>query len=357
MPFVTWDREDETFADFKTTTGHFATIDYSEDPPFLYLGRFAEFEELALSNLREFRGGVSERAVRGFNCSACGAAIALRAGQHTTSVACPSCGTIVNPRDPGLQIVQAAEARQEHAPKIPLGTRGTLDGQPWDVIGFQYRTITAEGTDYGWDEYLLFNPYRGFRYLSEYQGHWNVIRPLKVLPGGDRVGHAEYDGQRFTRFQRAIATTRVVFGEFPWQVRAGDKVEAIDFVAPPLMLSSEREGDDETWSRRRLHAGRGDLVGVRAARDAPPPPSASSRTSRRRTSAARASTGGCSACSFLLWMALLTARCVRSADQVVFEQNVLVHEDRPESGASSRRSSTSPARRRQREGQGDEPRR
>lgn len=249
LPFVTWDREWASFADFKTPTGHFATVDYSGDAPLLYLGRYAEFDELSFSNLRDLPGGgLPESAVRGFNCSACAAPIALRAAQLTASVACPSCGTIVSPRDPDLRVLQLAASRQAHAPKIPLGARGVLNGDPWDVIGFQYRTVTVEGTDYGWDEYLLLNPHRGFRYLSEYNGHWNVIRPLKVLPDGDRVALAEYGGHEFRRFQGAMATTRVVYGEFPWQVRAGDVVESIDFVAPPLLLSNEREGDDETWS-------------------------------------------------------------------------------------------------------------
>lgn len=256
LPFITWDRTRTAFADLKTTSGHFATIDYSEDPPLLFLGRFAEVEELALTNLREFPGGLAESAVRGFNCSACGAAIALRAAQLTANVACPACGTIVSPHDPDLRVLQEAAARQAHAPKIPLGTRGTLDGQPWEVIGFQYRTITVEDEVYGWDEYLLLNPYHGFRYLSEYQGHWNVIRSLKQLPVGDLTTTALYDGRRFRRFQAATATTRVVYGEFPWQVRAGDTVKTTDFISPPLMLSREGEGTDQTWSLGAYTPGR-----------------------------------------------------------------------------------------------------
>ncbi len=30
-----------------------------------------------------------------------------------------------------------------------------------------------EGVAYSWHEYVLFNPYKGFRYLTEYDGHWN----------------------------------------------------------------------------------------------------------------------------------------------------------------------------------------
>jgi len=36
----------------------------------------------------------------------------------------------------------------------------------WEVIGFQVRTIRVQGIDYSWGEYLLFNPYEGFRYLT-----------------------------------------------------------------------------------------------------------------------------------------------------------------------------------------------
>ncbi len=56
LPFQYWDKADAVFADLRTTDGDFATIDYSDSPPKLYLGRPAEFEELKLKNLRLFEG-------------------------------------------------------------------------------------------------------------------------------------------------------------------------------------------------------------------------------------------------------------------------------------------------------------
>jgi hypothetical protein len=56
LPFQYWDKADAVFADLRTTDGEFATIDYSDSPPKLYLGRPAEFEELKLKNLRLFEG-------------------------------------------------------------------------------------------------------------------------------------------------------------------------------------------------------------------------------------------------------------------------------------------------------------
>jgi hypothetical protein len=56
LPFEYWDKSDVLFADLRTTNGDFGTIDYSEKPPLLFLGRAVEFDDLHLKNLREFEG-------------------------------------------------------------------------------------------------------------------------------------------------------------------------------------------------------------------------------------------------------------------------------------------------------------
>jgi hypothetical protein len=56
LPFQYWDKELLLFADLRTTDGDFATIDYSENPPLLYLGRAVEFDELHFKNVRLFEG-------------------------------------------------------------------------------------------------------------------------------------------------------------------------------------------------------------------------------------------------------------------------------------------------------------
>ncbi|MEO7651152.1 MAG: DUF4178 domain-containing protein [Bryobacteraceae bacterium] len=57
LPFEYWDKGDVTFADLRTETGQFATIDYSEDDkPLLFIGKAVEFDELKMKNLRRFEG-------------------------------------------------------------------------------------------------------------------------------------------------------------------------------------------------------------------------------------------------------------------------------------------------------------
>jgi hypothetical protein len=194
---------------------------------------------------------VSAPAVASLSCPQCGAAIELRTLDLAQSVVCSSCGSILDARDPNLALIQAFEARQKFTPQIPLGTRGTLKGEKWEVVGYMVRSITVDGTSYYWDEYLLFNPYKGFRYLTQYDGHWNDVQVVKVAPTESVSGGrptVTLHNETFKHFQTATAITEFVLGEFPWQVRVGDSVIARDFVAPPRMLSEEVTPEETTWS-------------------------------------------------------------------------------------------------------------
>jgi len=105
------------------------------------------------------------------------------------------------------------------------------------------------GDFYSWEEYLLFNPYKGFRYLSGYMGHWNFIRVLNALPQDVGSGRkVQYGGRTYSRFDTVTAETSYVLGEFPWRAQVGDSAEVADFISPPNMLSSEGTGSEITWS-------------------------------------------------------------------------------------------------------------
>lgn len=202
-------------------------------------------------------------SVRSVNCPNCGAATAVRTFGHAVNVVCQSCGSILDAKDPGVAILQQYREAVRYEPLIPLGTRGRIlrvtssSGPQRDadheVVGFQVRQILVDRVAYQWREYLLFNPYYGFHYLTEYDGHWNVVTTLRSLPEGGATPGAgrsrSYHGQTYRHFQTANARTVFVLGEFPWQVRVGETVQVADYVAPPRMLSGEMAADKEaTWS-------------------------------------------------------------------------------------------------------------
>jgi hypothetical protein len=199
--------------------------------------------------------GRPRATVRAVNCPNCGAATAVRTFGHAVNVVCQSCRSILDAKDAGVTILQKYKDAVPVEPLVPLGTRGTLPGRqpPFEVVGFQVRQIMVDEVAYQWREYLLFNPYYGFRYLTEYGGHWNVVSTLRSLPDGDHMpgnsGTRRYQGRAYRHFQTATATTVFVLGEFPWQVRVGDTATVVDYVAPPQLLSAEVNADKEvTWS-------------------------------------------------------------------------------------------------------------
>jgi hypothetical protein len=56
LPFEYWDKDEVLFVDLRSASGAFGTIDCSQEPPLLFLGRFVEYDELQLANVRRFEG-------------------------------------------------------------------------------------------------------------------------------------------------------------------------------------------------------------------------------------------------------------------------------------------------------------
>jgi hypothetical protein len=56
LPFEYWDKDEVLFADLEGRDARFATLDYSDPQPALYLGEMVDFDSLRLKNLRRFEG-------------------------------------------------------------------------------------------------------------------------------------------------------------------------------------------------------------------------------------------------------------------------------------------------------------
>jgi len=164
-------------------------------------------------------------------------------------VICGACGALLDAQDPHYRIIETYEAATRAVtPTIPLGTRGRLKGETWEVIGSLAWRTTIEGETYTWFEHLLHNPAGGFRWLGQYGGHWTLAKPVAGRPSTGTALEAEYLGERYRHFQTATAELAHVVGELPWRARVGDRAVVEDFVNPPLVLCRETAEDEITWS-------------------------------------------------------------------------------------------------------------
>jgi hypothetical protein len=179
-----------------------------------------------------------------FACPTCGGTIELRAAGLSVTAACGSCGALVDVNDERYQLIKRGR-KLASLPAIALGYRGYIGDGLYEVIGYLQR---AEDS-FAWDEYLLFNPYLGFRWLVDVEGHWNFVTMLRdQLPG--RVGQPSlrFDGKDFFCYNRGKAEVRLVLGEFYWRVKVGEAVTGTDYICPPYMLSAEESDDETVWS-------------------------------------------------------------------------------------------------------------
>ncbi len=233
---------------------NFATLDYSETPPLLFVGEAVEFSSLMMTNLRDGMA-VPTATVEAqvFRCPSCGAPLQSRS-RDILAVSCGTCGAVVDTADASHKILSKALANRDekYVPRLPLGSKGSLEGKPVEVIGFLVRRSRSDGIDYDWREYLLAGENGTYRWLTEYDGHWNVVDVLSNPPAGSgamELADVRWSGQPFKHFSTTQAAEVIqVAGEFTWRVRRGETSRVVDYVAPPLMLSREATANEQTWS-------------------------------------------------------------------------------------------------------------
>ena len=151
---------------------------------------------------------------------------------------CPNCNSLLDVNQGQLSFLKALK-QPSFAPIIPIGSSGQLSEGKMTVIGAMQRSVTIEGVQYFWSEYLLYNPQIGFRWLVHSDDHWNYVRAVPPGDVSESVKAASFRGKSFKIFQDAQAIVESVLGEFYWKVEAGEKVRGVDYVHPPEMLSKE----------------------------------------------------------------------------------------------------------------------
>jgi Domain of unknown function (DUF4178) len=247
LPFIAPQGWERLGIDLTGPWGEFGSIEVVDGVRSFFLGEYAYFEDLNFSDLRKVPGWdqdavITRRQSAALSCPKCAAPIQLRAEGLSTVAVCGSCASILDATTPLLREVgHVSGTTLSISPRIPIGSRGLLKGDLWEVIGFMRR----KDRWCSWDESLLFNPWLGFRFLVSFNGHWSLV---KVLPG--HATETTWKDQEYALYSREEVTTTDILGEFYWRARNGERALVVDHIAPPSILTREvsQEYNDTTWS-------------------------------------------------------------------------------------------------------------
>jgi Domain of unknown function (DUF4178) len=185
--------------------------------------------------------------VQQINCPNCGGAIEIKAAGYSITLICQYCSSVLDLANEDVRVITAYNKAAADL-TLKLGSRGVLDGAELEVIGYLRRS----DDEMSWEEYLLFNPYCGYQWLIFAEGSWRIGNMLTSLPVIDDYNAAVHDGLRFEmEYDPTEAVTDYVLGEFYWRVKAGDRVQASEFVHNHRRLSLEQDSSESNWTESR----------------------------------------------------------------------------------------------------------
>jgi len=182
------------------------------------------------------------------NCPACNTSLTLRGKALTRALTCKHCGVYFRTGSWNM-VRKKFQLPYTFEPVLPIGAKGEIEGFIYEVMGVVIKQ--ERKYKYSWREYLIFNRHRGYAFLSEYDGHWNMVWPVDSDPRASLFPGGFYeDGQRFQLYQKYSADVVYTRGEFFFDVvdmTASTHNE--EYINPPYFFSLESSDDSMLWCK------------------------------------------------------------------------------------------------------------
>ena len=247
MPYLLQPGETYPYADFAAMSGAFASVDYSTEPPTLFVGREVSFGDLGMEAPKRKGDRAADAQAGGsgqMRCTECGQTLEVRNPGKTERVTCTQCHALFDVTSGRPQFL-GTQAEVPFQPFAPLGSVGHFPDGDLTLIGVLQRATTdEEGTTYFWEEYLLADEEGGYRWLACSEGHWSLLEP--ITGGAEIQPVVHYGGRPYKFFQHGEARVTYLDGEFYWNAAVGQTTYTADFVSAPYMLSAEFSAADST---------------------------------------------------------------------------------------------------------------
>ncbi|MEI7446735.1 MAG: DUF4178 domain-containing protein [Burkholderiales bacterium] len=273
LPFPVDSRWEAKVVDLRSDD-RLLTLDWSDGaPPVRYVGRAVELDALKPTGLRsvaatEEAAGAIDEGLRTLACPSCGAPVRY-VPKLATHVTCRQCKSELTGGAEGVAVDVERADRAQRPTWLELGDTGEYLGERWTVIGVLARRTPDDPQE--WQEYLLWSPKAGFRWLVQVEGRLQWVEVLNELPQ-TAGGAAKLRGEAWLRRDAYDSTTTWVAGSFNWRPKVGDRAAVVEYAprggAPGRSLALEKTDTEATWSL--AVDARGDVIAKAFGKAAPP---------------------------------------------------------------------------------------
>ncbi|MET3012053.1 DUF4178 domain-containing protein [Flavobacterium psychrophilum] len=174
-------------------------------------------------------------------CFNCNTTTTLEIPFEVVNFACPHCSYVYkNTSDVGLTFYDKFKP-YVFEDRFEIGNSAIFDNQEYTVTGILIKTTSG----YEWKEYVLINKKGEFMYLSESEGHWIILHEIEFEKKvGNHPLTLDYEYKVFDRYDYSYPKLVAAQGFFDFDIY--NKSELIEYILPPLLLSFEKLGANQT---------------------------------------------------------------------------------------------------------------
>lgn len=176
-------------------------------------------------------------ATQALNCTQCGAPLAHTGGRKISSITCQYCNAEHQlAGNEQLKFLSKLSQHSDHLELIPLGTKCTLKGLKFVVIGMLEYYSHGET----WQEYSLYSETHGYATLSHTTGHFTFSRRIRNVQ--DETEYLIHDGTTYLHTESYNTKLLYVAGELTWEAKLGDATRIHEYQRDNILISCEENG-------------------------------------------------------------------------------------------------------------------
>ncbi len=255
IPFEVEIGETYPYVDGAAMDGSFSfglEYDTQTGTPTAFMGKILATKDA--SARPEDREAPLAKTAEAIRCASCGKPYEGPRLQSTEMVVCESCGAALELDEAETRVVGKNVGKKPRF-SFAVGTKLTLEGTTYEVMGRLRYVEKDEGIEYRSSEYVLYHPDSGYLWLSEEEGHFTISRPfhkrfavppIPVAKMKVRVGD-----ETFQVYESGVTTLRWVDGALPWTASVGEMTRYTHLIKPPEYVDQEITGNEVELFRGR----------------------------------------------------------------------------------------------------------